>query len=53
MMKRMKEMEDKLLMVSQILRSEEDAELKVQMISEVVKVQAKIEAEAEAAEEQQ
>lgn len=52
MMKKMKDMEDKLLMISQILRAEEGPELKVSMISEVVKVQAKIE-ESEAVQEQE
>ena len=42
MMKKMKDMEDKLLMISEILRAEDEAELKVQMISEVVKVQTKV-----------
>ena len=33
MMKKMKDMEDKLLMIAEILRAQEQAELKVQMIS--------------------
>ena len=52
MMKKMKDMEDKLLMISQILRAEEGPELKVSMISEVVKVQAKNE-ESEAVQDQE
>ena len=44
--KKMKDMEDKLMMITQILQTEEESELKVQMISEVVKVQAKVQAEA-------
>ena len=47
MTKKMKDMEDKLMMIAQILQTEEESQLKVQMISEVVKVQAKVEAEAE------
>ena len=48
MTKKMKDMEDKLMMIAQILQTEEESQLKVQMISEVVKVQAKVEAEVEA-----
>jgi hypothetical protein len=44
MTKRLKELEDKLLMVEEILKTEEGAELKVQMISEIVNVQNKQEA---------
>lgn len=37
-MKEVKTLEDKLLMIKEILDSEESAELKVQMVSEVVKL---------------
>jgi hypothetical protein len=43
---RLKEMEDKLLMISEVLRTEEGPELKIQMISELVQLEeAKPEAE--------
>ena len=53
MSKKMKDMEDKLMMITEILQTAEDSELKVQMISEVVKVQAKIEAEATQGDEEE
>ncbi len=37
-MKEVKTLEDKILMIKEILDSEESAELKVQMVSEVVKL---------------
>lgn len=46
-MSKMKDMEDKLMMVAEIVKSEDHSELKVQMISEVIKVQMKVEAEEE------
>ena len=46
-------MEDKLLMISEIIKSEEDSELKVQMISEVVNIPtSKVEPEVEAEDEE-
>lgn len=44
MAQRLKEMEDKLLMVQEVLRTEDEAELKVQMIGEIVGVQNRQEA---------
>ena len=41
MQKQLKEMEDKLMMIAEILKAEEGADLKVQMISEVVDVPCK------------
>lgn len=41
LLRRMKGMEDKLLMITEILHSEENSDMKIHMISEIVNLQEK------------